>query len=99
MSYERGKYMSILGNIIGEAVSSTVSTAVNTAVNGAINNAIIVSREQKLAEIRNQPKPQVILPSCPNCLAANPDALQVCPYCDSLLVRLAEDPNLSMSAQ
>ena len=83
--------MGFLSSIIGDVVSDAVGSAVSSAVGGAISSAIEVNKEQKIANIRNQPKPEVILAECPNCVAANTHSLRVCPYCGSLLARTQDN--------
>ncbi|MCR5597925.1 MAG: hypothetical protein K6G19_07115 [Lachnospiraceae bacterium] len=36
---------------------------------------------------------------CPNCTAPNTDSLRVCPYCDSLLVRVQGEDDVANARQ
>ena len=91
--------MGLLGNMIGNAVShavsDAVSSAVSSAVSGAVTSAIEINKEKEIAKIRNKPKPEVVLAVCPNCTAPNTDSLRICPYCDSLLVRVQGEENVA----
>ncbi|MCR5210293.1 MAG: hypothetical protein K6C99_08785 [Lachnospiraceae bacterium] len=87
--------MGFIGKIIGEAVSDAVGSAVSSAVSGAVSSAIEINKEKEIAKIRNAPKPEVVLAVCPNCTAPNTESLRVCPYCDSLLVRVQGEEDVA----